>query len=232
MAKCKPRNRRCSIVRVRRKLCTGSQSGRSPILGERRSGRLVSRRVGSKPTPIGRLARHHPDAVWTGRLHVPDNDLRSSAKIDRGFDQRVSQTFFRFRLPHPRILMRIQRTFTPRWPRRWSLFLVRHTPLVVVESFLLALFTVVIGLLFYPFSYLLLGLLFFLLGCFFLVSLVVLSLTTFLLFGPVVRAVRRSFLRIICRRETGKAGNGLVTQDGRGTIREAGDLWDRWLDGP
>jgi hypothetical protein len=101
----------------------------------------------------------------------------------------------------------------------------------MVGSFLLALFAVVAGLLCFPFSGVLMGLLFVLVGSFFLVALVVVSATWFCLAVAIFGAIRWALLGLVRRNATGVASKSEDPQDKPEPSRGRSDLWDRWLDG-
>jgi hypothetical protein len=102
---------------------------------------------------------------------------------------------------------------------------------LMVGSFLLALFAVVAAILCFPFSGVLLGLLFVLVGSFFLVALVVVSVAWFCLAVAIFGAIRWTLLGLVRRNAAGVASKSENPQHKPEPAGERSDLWDRWLDG-
>lgn len=100
----------------------------------------------------------------------------------------------------------------------------------LIGSYLLGLFSVVAGLLFFPFSDVLMVLLFFLVGSFFLVSLIILSATSFLLAVGFFRAIRQALFGRHNSYAIGIASRRGDRQHKPGLAGASSDLWDRWLD--
>ncbi len=108
--------------------------------------------------------------------------------------------------------------------------LARRLPLIV-GAYLLMLFAVVAGLIIFPFSGILMGMLFFLVGSFFLVSLMILSATSLVFSVAVLGAIRRRLLGVAPWYATGVASKSEDRRSKDGSAEGRSDLWDRWIDG-